>query len=109
MTLIAPLEWRGPMRGVFQGGGGSVDWWTPGPKPLCHRHPTGPHPSGLLWTPWTPAKGDSTKRSRPAAGMRQDVAGDEARAVGAQEADGGAQFAALAEAAERDLRRHLGH
>src|SRR6185312_4540436 len=29
-------------------------------KPLCHRHPTGPHPSGLLWTPWTPAKGDST-------------------------------------------------
>src|ERR1700751_3141244 len=33
--------------------------WTPGPKPLCHRHPTGPHPSGLLWTP----KGDSTKRN----------------------------------------------
>src|SRR6185312_7349876 len=25
-------------------------------------HPTGPQPSGLLWTPWTPAKGDSTKR-----------------------------------------------
>src|SRR6185437_16359544 len=36
------------------------DSWTPGPKPLCHRHPTGPHPSGLLWTPWTPDKGDST-------------------------------------------------
>src|SRR3954471_13869624 len=61
----APLEpslrsgrWRGPMRGVFQGGGISVDSWTPGPKPLCHRHPTGPHPSGLLWTP---AKAESTK------------------------------------------------
>src|SRR6478735_7580383 len=39
----------------------SVDSWTLGPKPLCHRHPTGPHPSGLLWTPWTPAKGESTK------------------------------------------------
>src|SRR5690348_12338861 len=37
-----------------------LDSWTPGPKPLCHRHPTGPHSSGLLWTPWTPAKGDST-------------------------------------------------
>src|SRR5215469_5092361 len=42
----------------FSGGGVSVDSWTPGPKPLCHRHPTGPHPSGLGWTP---AKGDSTK------------------------------------------------
>src|SRR5262245_58540770 len=31
------------------------DSWTPGPKPLCHRRPTGPHPSGLLSTP------DSTK------------------------------------------------
>src|ERR1700761_7060296 len=38
----------------------SVDSWTPGPKPLCHRHPTGPHPSGLLWTPWTPGEGNST-------------------------------------------------
>src|SRR6185437_16379554 len=46
---------------VFFRGGISVDSWTLGPKPLCHRHPTGPHPSGLLWTPWTPAKGDSTK------------------------------------------------
>src|SRR5262249_44865189 len=33
----------------FQGGGVSVDSWTPGPKPLCHGHPTGPHPSGLWW------------------------------------------------------------
>src|SRR6185503_6629837 len=56
----APLEWRGPMKVFFQGGE-SVDSWTPGLKPLCHRHPTGPHPSGLLWTPWTPAKGSSTK------------------------------------------------
>src|SRR6478609_5207192 len=53
----APLAWRTPMRVFFQGGN-SVDSWTPGPKPLCHRHPTGPHPSGLLWTP---AKGDPTK------------------------------------------------
>src|SRR6476619_5362596 len=43
---------------VFFQGGMSVDSWTLGPKPLCHRHPTGPHPSGLLWTP---AKCDSTK------------------------------------------------
>src|SRR5436190_22999764 len=35
----------------FQGGGVSVDSWTLGPKPLCHRHPTGPQLSGLLWTP----------------------------------------------------------
>src|ERR1700758_1679554 len=40
--------------GVFSGGPGWQDSWTPGPKPLCHRHRTGPHPSGLLWTPWTP-------------------------------------------------------
>src|SRR6185437_14633243 len=31
----------------------SVDSWTPGLEPLCHRHPTGPLRSGLLWTPWT--------------------------------------------------------
>src|ERR1700742_4169471 len=40
-----------PMRGCFFREPTSVDSWTPGPKPLCHRHPTGPHPSGLLWTP----------------------------------------------------------
>src|SRR6476620_668531 len=50
-----------PLDKVFFQGCVSVDSWTPGPKPLCHRHPTGPHPSGLLWTPWTPDKGDSTK------------------------------------------------
>src|SRR6476661_6923958 len=53
----APLEWRGPKKVFFQGGV-SVDSWTPGLKPLCHRHPTGPHPSGLLWTP---ANAASTK------------------------------------------------
>src|SRR5579883_2916595 len=37
--------------GCFSVGTESVDSWTPGPKPLCHRHPTGPHPSGLQWTP----------------------------------------------------------
>src|SRR6478752_1996881 len=58
----APLEWRAPMKVSFQEVG-SVDSWTLGPKPLCHRRPTGPHPSGLLWTPWTPTKGDSTKSS----------------------------------------------
>src|SRR5579883_111645 len=36
--------------GCFSVGTESVDSWTPGPKPLCHRRPTGPHPSGLLWT-----------------------------------------------------------
>src|SRR3954471_12578820 len=41
-------------------GGVSVDSWTPGPKPLCHRHPTGPHPSGLLWTPVDSRHADST-------------------------------------------------
>src|SRR6476659_4558558 len=56
----APLEWRAPMKVFFQGGM-SVDSWTPGPKSLCHRRPTGPHPNGLLWTAWTPANGDSTK------------------------------------------------
>src|SRR5436190_23214278 len=56
-----PFSLRPPNKVFFQGGGVSVDSWTPGPKPLCHRHPTGPQPSGLLWTPWTPAKRDSTK------------------------------------------------
>src|SRR5689334_9701191 len=57
----APLERRAPMKAFFQRDGISVDSWTLGPKPLCHRHPTGPHPSGLPWTPWTPAKGESTR------------------------------------------------
>src|SRR6185503_12717073 len=34
----------------FQGGAGWEDSWTPGPKPLRHRHRIGPHRSGLLWT-----------------------------------------------------------
>src|SRR6476646_6908709 len=77
-----------PPNKVFSGGGISVDSWTPGPKPLCHRHPTGPHPSGLLWTPDT---GDSTKSNVALSGgqleverrgpdrHRQRVAGDEVR------------------------------
>src|SRR3954462_12294417 len=42
----------------------SLDSWTPGPKPLCHRHPTGPHPSGLAWTPTTgePTRSDFAPR-----------------------------------------------
>src|ERR1700748_345376 len=47
--------------GVFSGGRVSLESWSPGPKPLCHRHPAYPHPSGALWTPWTPTKGCSTK------------------------------------------------
>src|SRR5579871_1426703 len=43
---------------VFFQDGKSLDSWTPCPKPLCHGHPTGPHLSGLSWTP---AKGDSTE------------------------------------------------
>ena len=60
MIVLRLLSFVGLNKGCFQDGGRSVDSWTPGPKPLCHRRPTGPHPSGLLWTP---AKGDSTKTS----------------------------------------------
>src|SRR5579862_8558315 len=66
----------------FHGGGMSVDSWTPGPKPLCHRHPTGPHPSGLLWTQWTPAKGESTK-SDFALGAGRSCRSDRALHLGA--------------------------
>src|ERR1700753_1683838 len=61
MTVLRLFSFPAPEQGCFSWGGISVDSWTPGRKPLCHRHPTGPHPSGLLWTPWTPAKGSSTK------------------------------------------------
>src|SRR5579871_4388527 len=57
----APREWRVAMKVFFQGGK-SLDSWTPGPKPLCHRRPTGPHPSGLLRTP---AQGDSSHCRQP--------------------------------------------
>src|SRR5690348_15900341 len=50
-----------PLNEVFFQGGKCRDSWTPWLIPLCHRHPTGPRRSGLLWTPWTSAKGDSTK------------------------------------------------
>src|SRR5579883_2229967 len=55
--------------GCFSFGTEWVDSWTPGPKPLWHRHPTGPHPSGLLWTP---AGGDSMK-SNVAPGRRSEL------------------------------------
>src|SRR3954464_9211832 len=59
MTMLRLLSLLGlksrlrPPNKVFfgRGGGVSLDSWTPGPKPLCHRHPTGPHLSGLAWTP----------------------------------------------------------
>ena len=47
-SAIQPVP---PEQACFFTGPRSVDSWTPGPKPLCHRHPTGPHPSGLWWTP----------------------------------------------------------
>src|SRR5262245_59415454 len=56
----APLEWARSNEGVFSGGGVSLESWSPSAKPLCHRHPACPHPSGVLWTP---AEGDSTKRN----------------------------------------------
>src|SRR6476659_6942755 len=80
IPMASALQLPNSERGVFSGGGMSVDSWTLGPKPLCHRHPTGPHPSGLLWTPWTPAKGDSTKSSFALAATLALV--DEAEAVG---------------------------
>src|SRR5579871_707348 len=55
----APRQCRAPMKMFFRDGI-SADSWTPGPKPLCHRHPTGPRPSGL-W--WTPAKDASMERA----------------------------------------------
>src|SRR6185437_1484073 len=80
----APLEGRAP-RAVccVSRSPGSVDSWTPGPKPLCHRHPTGPHPSGLLWTP---AEGDSTKSKFALAGPQRPD-----RVVAAEEVEQGAQ------------------
>src|SRR5262245_41059645 len=59
MMLIGPRPGT-PVK-VFFRGGVSPESWSPGLKPLCHRHPAYPHPSGVLWSPWTPAKGDSTK------------------------------------------------
>src|SRR5579871_4543630 len=68
LSLLLPLlglksRWhrhfgRRPLNEVFFQGEKPGDSWTPGPKPLCHRHPTGPQPNGLLRTP---AKGSSTK------------------------------------------------
>src|SRR3954470_16371002 len=55
---------RPPNPMFFRGGGGvSLDSWTPSPKPLCHRHPTGPHPSGLGWTPVYSRHGRPTRSS----------------------------------------------
>src|ERR1700756_1980535 len=70
---------RPPEQGVFSGGAEWLDSWTLGPKPLSHRHPTGPHPSGLLWTPWTPAKGESTKSNFA---LVARIAKNDARATG---------------------------
>src|SRR4051795_5971688 len=70
-----------PNKVFFEGGGVSLDSWTPGPKPLCHRHPTGPHPSGLGWTPVYSRHGRPTRsafaldRARLALALAE-VAGD---------------------------------
>src|SRR3569833_3665211 len=63
-----------PLNKVFFRGWVLLESWSPGPKPLCHRHPAYPHPSGLLWSPWTPAKGDPTK-SNFALDSRADLVG----------------------------------
>src|SRR5579871_2884069 len=113
---------------VFFQGGKSLDSWTPGPKPLCHRHPTGPHPSGL-W--WTPAKGDSTKsnfalecqvvgrflaidraRAALAAGVEREVIGQprarlEGRMAGHELGDVVAGLGARGEARQGDVRTEL--
>src|SRR3954468_16345920 len=53
---------RPPNPMFFRGGGGvSLDSWTPSLKPLCHRHPTGPHPSGLGWTLVDSRHGEPTR------------------------------------------------
>src|ERR1700742_950376 len=69
-----------PEQGCFFREPTSVDSWTPGPKPLCHRHPTGPHPSGLLWTP---AERESTKTD---VALARELAVDEVEPVLAPEA-----------------------
>src|SRR5690349_13721959 len=51
------------MRGVFLGGGGSVDSWTLGLKAFCHRHPTGPHPEWTRADSVDSRKGESTGTS----------------------------------------------
>src|SRR5579883_880811 len=92
IILIGPLHSSGAIRvmgatgvtrsdeGCFSVGTEWVDSWTPGPKPLCHRHPTGPHPSGLGWTPWTPSpivpteaqrSGGTFFRNRPVASRKK--------------------------------------
>src|SRR5689334_5120591 len=105
----APLQWHAQMKVFFQGDGvaGFVDSW---PETLV---PSASNRSTPVWTLVDSCQSATRERnagrSGPAAGMRQDVAGDEARAGRTQEADRGAELGALAEAAERDLRRHLGH
>src|SRR3954447_2704794 len=44
-----------------EGGGVSVDSWTPGLKCRFHRHPTGPLPSGLEWTRVDSGTGDQAR------------------------------------------------
>src|SRR5437868_9801470 len=74
LSLLGLKSRLRPPNKVFfgRGGGVSLDSWTPGPKPLCHRHPTGPHPSGLAWTPVDSRQGDPT-RSDFALGRRIPV------------------------------------
>src|SRR5215813_11811570 len=86
-----------PLNEVFFQGVKWRDSWTHGPKPMCYRHPTGPHPGGLLWTP---AKGASTKTNFALVGVpAQDREHDE-------EADdiGGGHVPAAAEPEAHRLR-----
>src|SRR4051794_14533833 len=56
-----------------EGGGVSVDSWTPGLKCRFHRHRTGPLPSGLLWTPGAPRGQGPARRTavNPMAALTQ--------------------------------------
>src|SRR5512142_1838313 len=72
MIVLRLLSLPGRDRGVFHGAGESVDSWTPGPKPLCHRHPTGPHPSGLPWTLVDSRQGQCDEKQLRAGALRPD-------------------------------------
>src|SRR4051794_38819658 len=59
---------------VFSGGRGVAGFVDSGPKPLCHRYPTGPHLSGLAWTPVDSCQGlFDQERLRASAPQPQDT------------------------------------
>ena len=90
-----------PLNKVFfrgWGGGDIGGLADSGLKSLCHRHPTGPHPSGLLWTP---AKDDATKRDFALVYLTASRVLAKALAIGASRA--GSTAAALSLAVWKSL------